>query len=318
MLADLSRPSHKQIDPVVEVLLRLDADILLLTDIDYDARGQALTALADRLAARGLTYPHRLALRPNSGVPTGLDMNSDGALGTPDDAQGYGRFAGAEAMVLLSRYPLQTDALRDFTAMLWRDLPGNLMPPASQQVMAVQRLSTTGHWDVPVTLPDGQVLHILAFAATPPVFDGPEDRNGRRNHDEAAFWLVYLAGALPEKPPDGPLVLMGTGNLDPADGDGRRDAMQALLTHPRLRDPAPRGTSGRVEPDHSGDPAQDTAYYETGAGGLRTEIVLPSRDFSVVASGVLWPPETDAFAAVLAAASRHRPVWVDLSLIPNN
>ena len=64
---------------------------------------------------------------------------------------------------------------------------------------AVQRLATTGFWDVPVETPSGQ-LHLLAWHATPPVFDGPEDRNGRRNHDEAAFWRLLLEGALPMPP----------------------------------------------------------------------------------------------------------------------
>ncbi|NCM98313.1 MAG: endonuclease/exonuclease/phosphatase family protein, partial [Rhodobacterales bacterium] len=41
---------------------------------------------------------------------------------------------------------------------------------------------------------------------------------------------------------------------------------------------------------------------------------LPSRDLHVEASGVLWPPDTDPLAATLAAASRHRPVWVDVTL----
>jgi hypothetical protein len=318
LLSDLDRPSDEQVDPLIEVLLRLDADILLLTDIDYDARDAALTALAARLKARGLDYPYRLALRPNSGVQTGLDMNGDGALGTPDDAIGYGRFAGAEAMALLSRYPIETDSIRDFTPFLWRDLPGQMMPPTSPQIAEVQALSSTGHWDVPIQLPSGTVLHLLAFSATPPVFDGTKDRNGRRNHDEAAFWLAYLAGQLPQVPPDGPLVLLGTANLDPMDGEGRREAITALLTHPRLQDPAPKSTSGRIEPLHQGDPAFDTAFFETGAGGLRTEILLPSRDLQVTASGVLWPPETDPFAQTLAAASRHRPVWTDVTLTPTN
>ena len=38
-------------------------------------------------------------------------------------------------------------------------------------------------------------LHLLAHHPTPPVFDGPEDRNGRRNHDEAALWTAWLDGA---------------------------------------------------------------------------------------------------------------------------
>lgn len=312
LLSDLNRASDDQIDPLLEVLLRLDADILLLTDIDYDARAQALNALADRLASRGLSYPFHLALRPNSGVATGLDLNGDGSLGTPDDALGYGRFAGAEAMALLSRFPIDETAIRDFTPLLWRDLPGHLMPPSAPQVTNVQRLSSTGHWDVPITLPTGQTLHIFAYSATPPVFDGPEDRNGRRNHDETALWLAYLSGQLPQAAPDGPLVVMGTSNLDPVDGDGRPDALLALLNHPRLQDPIPKGTSGRLEPAHSGDPAADTAFFDRGAGGLRTEFVLPSRDLTVVQSGVLWPPDADPFAAILAAASRHRPVWVDI------
>ena len=318
LLADIQRASDDQIDPLVTVLLRLNADILLLTDFDFDARDQALTALGDRLAKAGLSYPYRLSLRPNSGVATGLDMNGDGALGTPEDALGYGRFAGAEAMALLSRFPIDRAATRDFTGFLWRDLPGQMMPPAAAHVVRIQPLSSTGHWDVPVTLPSGQVLHVLAYAATPPVFDGPEDRNGRRNHDEAAFWLAYLDGLLPLAAPTAPLVLLGNSNLDPLDGEGRRDAITALLTHPRLSDPAPKGTSGRAEPEHLGDPALDTAFYGTGAGGLRVDILLPSREFVILDSGVMWPPDTDPFAQIFAAASRHHPVWVDLSLILKN
>jgi hypothetical protein len=104
----------------------------------------------------------------------------------------------------------------------------------------VQRLATTGFWDVPVVTSAGP-LHLLAWHATPPVFDGPEDRNGRRNHDEALFWRLFLEGALPMKPPEGPFVLLGDGNLDPADGDGLREGIAALLAHPALQDPAPRG-----------------------------------------------------------------------------
>lgn len=316
LYADLRSGRSEEVSAVVEVLVRLNADILLLTDIDYDAGGLALSALAARLAARGLSYPHLLALRPNSGVSSGLDLDGDGTLGSPRDAIGFGRFAGAEAMALLSRYPIDAAGVRDFTALLWRDLPGHLMPPATPRVAEVQRLSSVGHWDVPVVLPGGRVLRVLAYSAGPPVFDGPEDRNGRRNHDEAALWLAYLDGKLPDPPPEGPLVLLGKSNLDPVDGEGRQGAIRALLTHPRLQDPAPRGTSVRTEPGHLGDPALDTALFDTGAGGLRTDILLPSRDLTLRGAGVLWPPDADPFAQVLATASRHRPVWADLSLPP--
>jgi hypothetical protein len=176
----------------------------------------------------------------------------------------------------------------------------------------VQRLATSGFWDVPLSLPGGGRLHLLAWHATPPVFDGPEDRNGRRNHDEAAFWLRLLSGELPMFPPQAPFVLLGDANLDPVDGDGRPDALAALLTFDGLQDPQPRGTINRSDPRHKGDPALDTALYDPPLGGLRLDYVLPSAGQTILAAGVLWPPSTDPLADILALASRHRPVWVDL------
>lgn len=313
LVHDLARGDDPQALAAVRVLVALQADVLLLTAIDHDRNGVALGLLADRLAAEGLHYPHRLTLRPNTGLQTGLDADRNGRLGDPRDAQGFGLFSGQGGMAVLSRLPLDTGAVRDFSGFLWRDLPGALLPPGEDpDLAAVQRLATTGFWDVPVLAPSGR-LHLLAWHATPPVFDGPEDRNGRRNHDEAAFWRLFFDGALPFPPPDAPFVLLGDGNLDPADGDGRREGMRALLTHPAVSDPAPRGSHGRVEPDHAGDPALDTALYD-GIGGLRLDYVLPSAGLRVTGSGVLWPGPADPLAADLAAASRHFPVWVEIEL----
>ena len=38
----------------------------------------------------------------------------------------------------------------------------------------------------------GKVIHTLVSHPTPPVFDGPEDRNGTRNHDEIRLWSDYV------------------------------------------------------------------------------------------------------------------------------
>jgi endonuclease/exonuclease/phosphatase family metal-dependent hydrolase len=176
----------------------------------------------------------------------------------------------------------------------------------------VQRLATTGFWDVPVVTASGPV-HLLAWHATPPVFDGPEDRNGRRNHDEAAFWRLFLEGALPMPPPDAPFVLLGDGNLDPADGDGRREGIAGLLAIRRCRTHGRRAGMGRTEPGHQGDPALDTVIYDD-LGGLRLDYVLPSSALTVSASGVLWPAPDDPLWPDLKAASHHFPVWVDISL----
>ena len=36
-----------------------------------------------------------------------------------------------------------------------------------------------------------ETVHFLVSHPTPPVFDGPEDRNGPRNYDEIRFWADY-------------------------------------------------------------------------------------------------------------------------------
>lgn len=313
LVEDLAGGGSPQIAAIARVAVALDADVLLLTAVDYDRGGVALRLLAGRLAEAGAPYPHRFAFRPNTGTQTGFDVDGNGRIGDPRDAQGYGLYSGQGGMAILSRLPLDEGAARDHSAFLWRDLPGALLPEGDPALAGVQRLATTGFWDVPLVTGSGP-LHLLAWHATPPVFDGPGDRNGRRNHDEAAFWRHYLDGALPMPPPDAPFVLLGDGNLDPADGDGRREGIAALLAHPALQDPLPKGSHGRAEPAHQGDPALDTVLYGD-LGGLRLDYVLPSSRLRVTAAGVFWPAADDPLTADLAAASRHFPVWVDIDLV---
>jgi hypothetical protein len=317
LLRDILSGKDRQVAAVVATLADLNADILVLTSFDYDYDLVALAALADALAVAGASYPHRFAALPNTCMPTGLDLDGDGRLGGPADAQGFGLFSGQGGLAVLSRLPIDTAHFRDFSGFVWQDLPDNLiansLPTAAKPIL---RLSSNAHWDVPVTLPDGTALHLLVWHATPPVFDGPKDRNGRRNHDEAAFWLALLNGALPIPAPTGPFILLGESKLDPVDGEGRAGAIQALLADPRLQDPAPKGTHARTEPAHIGDPALDTVLYEF--GGLRTDFVLPSAGLHVLDAGVMWPAPDEENRAVnaetIAMASRHRPVWVDIAV----
>ncbi|MCZ8077808.1 MAG: endonuclease/exonuclease/phosphatase family protein [Rhodobacteraceae bacterium] len=315
LLRDIEAGKDAQIAAILAVLARLDADILVLTGMDHDPGLHALSALALRLQAAGHPYQHLYAPRPNAGQPTGFDVDGDGRLNEPEDAQGWGRFPGAGGTAILSRLPLLTEQAQDFSGLLWRDLPqANLPPDMDPGLAEVQRLSSHSHLILPVLLPGGARLSLLIWHATPPAFDGPQDRNGRRNADEAGFWLHLLNSRLAIPPPAPPFILLGDANLDPNDGDGRPDALRALLNHPALTDPAPRGTHGRTEPAHRGDPALDTAIY-TDLGGLRLDYLLPSGDLVIHASGVLWPPDDDPFAAKLATASHHYPVWIDLSVL---
>ncbi len=314
LLRDILRGEDAQINAVLAVISQMQPDILVLQDFDYDHDGHALSAFRDALSAQGAEYPYLFSYQPNSGLATGLDMDGNGRLGQARDGQGYGRFSGQGAMALLSRYPFATEGARDFSQFLWRDLPGAMLPTVngapfpSQQAQAIQRLSSVGHWDVPVRLPNGTVLHLLTFHATTPVYDGDEDANGKRNHDEVMFWARLLDGDLPFAPPDGPVVVLGDANLDPIDGDGRQDAIRTLLAHPALQDPAPTSAGAAALGD-----ATDTADWdEPRPGNLRVDYVLPSASLTVTGAGVFWPE--GGGGEIAAAASRHRLVWVDLAL----
>lgn len=308
LLRDIERGTDPQVAAVADVIAAAQPDVLALQGIDWDYEGRALAALAGRLADEGLSFPYRVSLQPNAGLPppAPLDLDGDGRVGGPRDNQGYGRFRGQGGIALLSRLPVGYEEIRDFSDLLWRDLPDALLPQhpdgrpfPSPEAQTVQRLSSTGHWLVPVELPDGRRLNVMTFHATPPVFDGPEDRNGRRNHDEIRLWQLLLDGQFGPVP-DAPFVIAGDANLDPEQGEGRKQAIRNLLADPRLQDPKPQSAKGGTA----------TVAWQ-GAGQIRVDYVLPSAGLTVTGSGVAWP---DTPADASAAASRHRLVWVDLLL----
>lgn len=328
LLRDILGEKDAQVNAVVDVIAHISPDVLLLLDFDFDYDLVALKALGARLG-----YPHAFAKMPNSGLATGLDMDGDGRLGGPRDAQSFGYYTGQGGMAVLSRLPILQDKVRDFSQMLWRDLPQAQLPVKADgaafyapEALALLRLSSVGHWDVPFALPDGTVAHLLAYHAGTPVFDGPEDRNGLRNADEQRLWRLYLDGALPEiEAPSGPLILAGSANLDPLDGAGKREEIKALLAHSRFVDPLPQsegaGLAGHegVNAQHSGDPALDTADWKdegNSPGNLRVDYLLPSTEWEVVDAGVFWPAPDDPEVQILGhgegRASRHALVWVDL------
>jgi len=181
-----------------------------------------------------------------------------------------------------------------------------------------------------VQTPSG-VVHFLVSHPTPPVFDGPEDRNGARNADEIGLWSHYLSGGqtpwlCDDRGRCGGLatgarfVIAGDLNNDPVDGDGRHEAIVELLEHPRvLRYATPR-SEGAAEKTaqyaaagvvHRGAPAHATGDFGPKAGTMRLDYVLPSVGFALKASGVFWPASTAPEAAI-ADGSDHHLVWVDL------
>lgn len=366
---ELAVPGSTQPATIAAVLQEVRPDLLLINEFDHDEAGAGATAFAREYLGRSqggrapLDYPVMFTAPSNTGVPTGVDLDRDGRIGGGNDARGFGQFPGQYGMVVYSRLPLRREAVRTFRDFLWRDMPEADLPPGwyGPEALAVLPLSSKSHWDLPFELPmppgvpqptgaDGaapRLLHFLVSHPTPPGFDGPEDRNGRRNHDEIRLWVDYLtpgradyliddAGRRGGLAAGASFVLAGDLNADPVDGGSRKAAIRRLLEHPRVhRDAAlgrlvPRSAGaaeaavrqGGANVHHQGAAAEDTADFSDGGanspGNLRVDYVLPSSDLEVCASGVFWPTQDDPAHALVnddpAASSDHRLVWVDLAL----
>ena len=241
-------------------------------------------------------------------------------------------------MVVLSKHEIDAEGVRTFRTFRWKDMPGARLPVRpdgasyySDEALAVLRLSSKSHWDVPVRI-GGAVVHLLASHPTPPVFDGPEDRNGARNADEIRFWADYVAGSDYIRDdaggrgglPDGAhFVIAGDLNADPMDGGSVPGAVRQLTEHPFVNasvTPASEGgaaagaAQGGANAGHRGNPRFDTADFNDEApGNLRVDYVLPSVGLEITGAGVFWPAEGEP-GADLIDASDHRLVWIDVAV----
>jgi endonuclease/exonuclease/phosphatase family metal-dependent hydrolase len=353
LIEDLAGGNNPQAKAAAEIMQRVRPDVVLLNELDWDAEGKAVSIFQKEYLEvpqneqEPLAYPFVFTAPVNTGLSSGLDLDGDGRTDGPEDAFGYGRFEGQYGMVLLSRFPIRTGEVRTFQKFLWKDMPGALLPrrPGEGDAMwyspeALQRLrlSSKSHWDVPVEA-GGRVIHFLASHPTPPVFDGAEDRNGRRNHDEIRFWADYLradrsgyiyddAGRRGGLEEGALFVIVGDLNADPADGDGRHEGILSLLNHSRVQDlrPSSKGAAeaarldGGVNERHKGPAELDTYQSVPGRepGNLRLDYVLPSKELTGIKAGVFWPERADPLSRLTAGppyvSSDHRLVWADIEL----
>lgn len=322
----LSARDDRQAKRIASIVQTIRPDVLLINELDHEPDAAPARLLAENYFAVAQNYadgdgklspvifPYIYSAPSNTGIDSTLDLNNDGQLGSGNDAWGYGIYPGQYSMTVYSRFPIDTASIRSFQKLRWKDLPGAIRPvdPTTGQpyyddaTWSKLRLSSKNHIDVPIQIGD-RVIHVLASHPTPPVFDGPEDRNGARNHDEIEFWNHYLSdddaadtwlidddGRAGPLDADASFVVMGDLNADPIDGSGRREAILRLLNHPRTRD------------------VQQSKTADFGRNGLmRVDFVLPSKDLNVIDSGVFWPIG-DAPQSTWIKASDHRLVWIDV------
>jgi hypothetical protein len=337
---NLRGDGHLQIKNIAEIIQRTRPDIILLNEFDYSK--QSVTDVQNFIkhylnvsqnTSQPIDYPYFYSAPVNTGVDSGLDLDKDGiASGIKGDAFGFGFFQGHYGMLLLSKYPIQFDQIRTFQKFLWKDMPDNLLSTIidksgesyySQEAQQILRLSSKSHWDIPINV-GNHTIHLLASHPTPPVFDGFEDRNGKRNHDEIRLWTDYISGSqqsayiYDDKGLRGGLagkyfVVAGDLNASPTEGNGLKTGILGLIKHPGINNKLlPKSEGGRLHsPDNINGP-EHTAVWRS-----RADYVLPSSSIYVTNSGVFWPIQGDRLFHLIKdrkSSSDHRLVWVDISL----
>ncbi|KAA1261978.1 Endonuclease/Exonuclease/phosphatase family protein [Rubripirellula obstinata] len=328
----LASGTDKKAAKIAAVIQTVRPDILLLNEIDYDGEGETVKLFAEKFLAksqRGLDpidYPYLYAAPSNTGVASEMDLDGDGKTGGPADAWGFGVYPGQYSFAVLSRFPIDESEIRTFQNFRWRDFPDANKPTDPQtgqpyypsDVWETLRLSSKNHVDVPIQVGD-QIIHLLASHPTPPVFDGPEDRNGNRNHDEVQLWNHYISdpnakwltddqgrsgGLIGDASDDPFFVIAGDLNTDPESGDSIQSAIIELTQHKRVQDPKPVRTG-------------DSSSRATASFGpqreMRIDYVLPSSNFLVNDSAVFWPAKADPNYELITATD-HRLVWVEVQL----
>ncbi|MGB1815311.1 MAG: endonuclease/exonuclease/phosphatase family protein [Rubripirellula sp.] len=336
VLARLRGGKNRQAIDLASIVQSARPDILLVNEIDYDDQGLAMNAFGDEYLAIGqngltaINYRYRYAIPSNTGQPSRLDLDGNGKSNDANDAWGYGVYPGQYAMAVYSRFPIVETEIRTFQNYRWSQLPNALRPtfPESgkpyytDKVWNQLRLSSKNHIDIPIRV-GKKMIHLLASHPTPPVFDGADDHNGCRNHDEIRFWTDYLtgpsasylidddgqAGGLPDK---ALFVIAGDLNSDPESGDSRRSAIQSLLRNNKLHDTKPVSLGAAEATDKKKSDA--TASFGKDRQ-MRVDYVLPSRGFMVRNTGVFWPSTKDRTSQWVKAPD-HRMVWIEVELSP--
>ena len=350
-----------QVRNIAEIIQLNQPDVILLNEFNYDENGNGAKAFRRILRAKAygtsmksIDYPYQFNAPSNTGIHSGMDLDGNGVndpntqgFDYANDSYGFGQFPGKYGMVILSKYPIIEASARTFQKFLWKDMPNVVWPDNpttvapqdyySEDIKKIFRLSSKSHWDVPIDVGNGKVIHVLASHPTPPTYDGVDDHNGIRNHDEIRLFADYIDleksgyiyddnGQLGGLKKDSMFVIMGDQNSDPIDGESNRSIMQ-LINSPFVNTEMTPIRSGELDdtntynPEHLYPNKYDTAIFDDDKrGAIRVDYVLPSKNLKMLSAKVFWP-KNDALIAIdpasdaqKAKSSDHRLVMVELEV----
>lgn len=325
---------------------------------NYLSVAQSLQGAGGEANLKPIDYPYTESYSTNTGLNSGLDLDNNRTAGQlPGDAWGFGLYHGQYAFALMSKYEIDTENTRTFQEFKWKDMEGAKVPTiticdGSQAIpdgmhcgdewytaeeWDVVRLSSKNHVDAPIIIPTDrgdEVVHLLMSHPTPPVFD--PGKNKVQNGAEVEFWHHYVQGkeyfyddagnkgGLAE---GAKFVMMGDQNLDPLDGDGFSEIMQAFHNDPLVNQDVMNGelyptSYGAAEHAVDKNSTHPIPNRITSTFGLGVDYAMPSANLNVVESGVYWAASYEEGRKLFNddrigkygngkdVSSDHRMVWI--------
>jgi len=333
-LANALKANHQQIKNIAEIIQRVRPDIILLNEFDYIPKEQGIEYFKKHYLnvsqnnQQVIDFPYSFIAPVNTGLATHFDLDNDGkSTGIMADAQGFGFFEGHYGMAVLSKYPIDFDKVRTLQKFKYKDMPNAQMPTDpktgenwyNKYEWQALRLSSKSFWDLPVKV-NNKTVHVLASHPTPPVFDGDEDRNGKRNHDEVRLIADYVSnkayiyddkGQKGGLKADSRFVILGDLNASPEGDKARTNTTDQILKNALINASFVPQSAGAKEQYDTNEAQNYTANWQA-----RVDYVLPSNyGLKIKNGGVFWPIKSSNEYRLIKdrnASSDHRLVWLDL------
>ena len=333
-LANALKANHQQIKNIAEIIQRVRPDIILLNEFDYIPKEQGIEYFKKHYLnvsqnnQQAIDFPYSFIAPVNTGLATHFDLDNDGkSTGIMADAQGFGFFEGHYGMAVLSKYPIDFDKVRTLQKFKYKDMPNAQMPTDpktgenwyNKNEWQALRLSSKSFWDLPVKV-NNKTVHVLASHPTPPVFDGDEDRNGKRNHDEVRLIADYVSnkayiyddkGQKGGLKADSRFIILGDLNASPEGDKARTNTTDQILKNALINASFVPQSAGAKEQYDTNEAQNYTANWQA-----RVDYVLPSNyGLKIKNGGVFWPTKSSNEYRLIKdrnASSDHRLVWLDL------
>lgn len=189
--------TNREATRVAASITEFSPDLVVLTGMDADAtavdsfKSLYLNSIENQL--RDVDYPYSYLAVGVKGAQSGADLDGDKVVGGAGDAWGQGAFAEQASIVVLSKYPINPDAVTSVSTLKWSAVKDNQLKDSGLNgpLAASIPVFNNGLWDIPIQY-RGEDIRILA--AQTETATSSYDFAAPRQQDQLKVIGDYIAG----------------------------------------------------------------------------------------------------------------------------